>query len=73
MLLTYLCFFIDISSVLYEQPYNISVTIFHSCSEWSVLQNKKEEKTMKKYSNIKTHFLFFNEQPLDMWLNLLFE
>ena len=37
ILLTYPSFFVDISSVLYEQPYNISVTIFCSLREWSVL------------------------------------
>ena len=44
MLLTYPFFLVDISSVLYEQPDNISVPITYSCSEWivfKILENKK--------------------------------
>ena len=37
--------FVDISSVLYEQPGNISVTISYSFSKWSVLQNLGKKKT----------------------------
>ena len=37
--LTYQSSFVDISSVLYEQPYNISLTISCSLKEWSVLKN----------------------------------
>ena len=47
MLLTYPSFLVDISSVLYEQPYNISVTITYSCCEWivfKILENKKKQK-----------------------------
>ena len=39
MLLKYPSSYVDISSVLYKQPYNISVTILYSLNEWSVLQN----------------------------------
>ena len=39
--------FVDISSVLYEQPYNISVTISCSLKEWSVLQNIKRKNNEK--------------------------
>ena len=58
MLLTYPSFLVDISSVLYEQPYNISVTITYSCSEWivfKILEKKKKttkKKNKKKYSHI---------------------
>ena len=39
--------FVDISSVLYEQPYNISVTISYSLTEWSVLQNIEKKNNEK--------------------------
>ena len=53
ILLTYPSSFVDISSVLYEQPYNISVTISCSLNERSVLQNIKR-KTMKKKKELAT-------------------
>ena len=37
----------DISSVLYEQPYNIGVTISCSPTEWSVLQNIEKKSNEK--------------------------
>ena len=40
-------FFVDISSVLYEQPYNISVAISCSLRERSVLR-KLEKKNNEK-------------------------
>ena len=51
MLLTYPYLFVDISSLLYEQPSNIIATFPHSHNEWSVLLNI-EKKKMEKYSNI---------------------
>ena len=45
MLPTYPYFFIDISSVLYKQPDNISVTINYSFSKWSVPENLGKKKT----------------------------
>ena len=78
MLLTYPSFLVDISSVLYEQPYNISVTITYSCSEWivfKILEKKKKttkkKKTKKSTVIYKVHFLSFNDQPNDLRLNLL--
>ena len=47
ILLTYPSFFVDISSVLYEQPDNISVTISCSPIEWSVLQNIEKKNNEK--------------------------
>ena len=47
MVLTYLSFFVDISSVLYEQPNNINVTISCSLTEWSVLQNIEKKNNEK--------------------------
>ena len=70
MLLTYPYFFVDISSVLYEQPHNISVTIPYSHNEWSALLNI-EKKNNKKYRNILSTFFFCTEQPQKMRLNLL--
>ena len=52
MLLTYPFFSVDISSVLYEQPHNISVTIPYSHNEWSALLNierKKKQTKVQKY------------------------
>ena len=46
MLLTYPSSNVDISSVLYEQPHNISVTFAYSYSEWSeftFLRKKKDK------------------------------
>ena len=48
MLLTYLYFSVDISSVLYEQPRNISVTIFYSHKEWSAPLNIERKNKKKK-------------------------
>ena len=36
---------VDISSVLYEQPDNISVTISYSFRKWSVPENLGKKKT----------------------------
>ena len=66
MLLTYPFFSVDISSVLYEQPHNISVTIPYSHNEWSALLNIE-----RKYRNILGTFFFCNEKPHEMRLNLL--
>ena len=48
MLLTYPYFSVDISSVLYEQPRNISVTIFYSHKEWSAPLNIERKNKKKK-------------------------
>ena len=40
--------FVEISSVLYEQPGNISVTITYSFSKWSVPENLGKNKHNKK-------------------------
>ena len=47
MIPTYPYSFVDVSSVLYEQPHNISVTISCSLSEWSVLKKCWKEKQWK--------------------------
>ena len=47
ILLTYPSCFVDISSVLNEQPYNTSLTIFCSCKKWSVLQNIEKKNNEK--------------------------
>ena len=48
MLPTYPYSFVDISSVLYKQPGNISVTILYSSSKWSVPKNLGKKKHNKK-------------------------
>ena len=48
MLLTYPSSFVNISSVLFMQPYNISVTIPHCCSDWSALTNLGKKKHNEK-------------------------
>ena len=57
MLLTYHFFFFDISSLLYEQPSNIIVSIPHSHNEWSVLLNIEEKNSGKVQQYIKRFFL----------------
>ena len=57
MLLTYPYFFADISSVLYEQPSNMIVTIPHSHNEWSVLLNIEKKNNRKVQQYIKRFFL----------------
>ena len=52
MLLTYPYFSVDISSVLCEQPHNISVTIPYSHNEWSALLNIERKKKTKKSTEI---------------------
>ena len=52
MLLTYLTSFVDISSVLYEQPHNISVTIPYSHNEWSAPLNIERKIKKKKSTEI---------------------
>ena len=52
MLLTYPFFSVDISSVLYEQPHNISVTIPYSHNEWSALLNIERKIKKKKSTEI---------------------
>ena len=57
MLLTYPYFFVDISSVLYEKPSNMIVTIPHSHNEWSVLLNIEKKNSGKVQQYIKRFFL----------------
>ena len=57
MLLTYPYFFVDISSVLYEQTSNRMVTIPHSHNEWSVLLNIEKKNNGKVQQYIKRFFL----------------
>ena len=57
MLLTYPYFFVDISSVLYEQTSNMMVTIPHSHNEWSVLLNIEKKNNGKVQQYIKRFFL----------------
>ena len=57
MLLTYHFFFFDISSLLYEQPSNIIVSIPHSHNEWSVLLNIEKKNSGKVQQYIKRFFL----------------
>ena len=57
MLLTYPYFFVDISSLLYEQPSNLIVTIPHSHNEWSVLLNIENKNDGKVQQYIKRFFL----------------
>ena len=57
MLLTYPYFFVDISSLLYEEPSNIIVTIPHSHNEWSVLLNIENKNNGKVQQYIKRFFL----------------
>ena len=57
MLLTYPYFFVDISSLLYEQPSNIIVSIPHSHNEWSVLLNIEKKNSGKVQQYIKRFFL----------------
>ena len=49
MLLTYPYFFVDISSVLYEQPYNISGTIAYHLR--NIRFGKKMDKLLLKQQN----------------------
>ena len=57
MLLTYPYFFVDISSLLYEQPCNITITIPRSHNEWSVLLNIEKKNSGKVQQYIKRFFL----------------
>ena len=57
MLLTYPYFFVDISSLLYEQTSNTMVTIPHSHNEWSVLLNIEKKNNRKVQQYIKRFFL----------------
>ena len=57
MLLTYPYFFVDISSLLYEQPSSMIVTIPHSHNEWSVLLNIEKKNSGKVQQYIKRFFL----------------
>ena len=57
MLLTYPYFFVDISSLLYEQTSNTMVTIPHSHNEWSVLLNIEKKNSGKVQQYIKRFFL----------------
>ena len=57
MLLTYPYFFVDISSLLYEQPSNMIATIPHSHNEWSVLLNIEKKNSGKVQQYIKRFFL----------------
>ena len=57
MPLTYHFFFFDISSLLYEQPSNIIVSIPHSHNEWSVLLNIEKKNSGEVQQYIKRFFL----------------
>ena len=57
MLLTYPYFFVDISSLIYEQTSNTMVTIPHSHNEWSVLLNIEKKNSGKVQQYIKRFFL----------------
>ena len=61
MLQSYPFFYVDISSVLYEQPGNICVTISYSFSKWNVPENLGKKKTQEGTVIHKAHFLFCND------------
>ena len=56
MLLTYPSFFVDISSLLNEQPYNIRVTFPYSLNEWSVLLKREKKNNGKVQQYVKRIF-----------------
>ena len=56
MLLTYPYFFVDISSLLYEQHSNFIVTFPHSHNEWSVLLNIEKKNSGKSTAIYKALF-----------------
>ena len=57
LLLTYLFSFVDISSLLYEQPHNIGATISCSFCEQRDLQNVEKKNNEKVHYYIKRIFL----------------
>ena len=57
MLLTYPYFFVDISSLLYEQLSKMIVFIPQSHNEWSVLLNIEKKNSGKVQHYIKRFFL----------------
>ena len=57
MLLTYPYFFVDISSLLYEQTSNKKITTPHSRNEWSILLNIEKKNNGKVEQYIKHFFL----------------
>ena len=65
MLLTYHFFFFDISSVLYEQPSNMIVTIPHSHNEWSVLLNIEKKNQWKSTAIYKA---LFSSIMINLWI-----
>ena len=60
MLLTHPTSFVDISSLLYEQPHNINVTLSCSFNEWSEQTKLERKNTMRRYSNKLSIFSFCN-------------
>ena len=65
MLLTYQFFFFDISSLLYEQPSNIIVSIPHSHNEWSVLLNIEKKNSGKSTAIYKA---LFSSVMTNLWI-----
>ena len=65
MLLTYPYFFVDISSLLYEQPSNIIVSIPHSHNEWSVLLNIEKKNSGKSTAIYKA---LFSSVMTNLWI-----
>ena len=65
MLLTYPYFFVDISSLLYEQPSNIIVTFPHSHNEWSVLLNIEKKNSGKSTAIYKA---LFSSVMTNLWI-----
>ena len=65
MLLTYPYFFVDISSLLYEQTCNKTVTIPHSHNEWSVLLNIEKKNSGKSTAIYKA---LFSSVMTNLWI-----
>ena len=65
MLLTYHFFFFDISSLLHEQPCNITFTIPHSHNEWSVLLNIEKKNQWKSTAIYKA---LFSSVMINLWI-----
>ena len=65
MLLTYPYFFVDISSLLYEQPSNFIATFPHSHNEWSVLLNIEKKNSGKSTAIYKA---LFSSVMTNLWI-----